>query len=61
MHSIKLFSVWIGLLIIWEYPADDLRESKSWPAELAVSFFYQFELQALKSLETIEQIGSLKK
>ena len=29
MHDIELFTILVGLLIISEYPADDVRESSS--------------------------------
>ena len=58
IHHIELFTIWVGLSIICEYPADDVRESSSWPTELVISFFHQFEQRALKSPVIIEQIGS---
>ena len=48
MHDIELFTIWVGLSTICEYPADDV-----------VSFSHQFELQLLNFLGKIEQIGSL--
>ena len=44
--------------VICEYSADDVIESSSWPLELVISFFHQFELQAVNSPVTCEQIGS---
>ena len=41
-----------------EYPADDVRESSSWPSELVISFFHQFELRAVNSPVTFEQIAN---
>ena len=57
IHDIELFTIWESLSIICEYLADDVRESSSWPTELVISFFHQFELRALKSPVIIEQIG----
>ena len=57
MYDIELFTIWVGLSIICEYPADDMRESNSWHTDLVISFFHQFELQALRSPMIIEQIG----
>ena len=58
MHDIELFTIWVGLSIVCEYPADDqLIESSSWPTDLVISFFHLFELRALKSPVIIEQIG----
>ena len=57
IHDIELFTKWIGLSIICEYPDDDVRESSYWPTEFVISFFHQFELRALKSPVIIEQIG----
>ena len=41
MHDIELFTDLydIGLSIICEYSAGDVRESSSWPTELVISFF----------------------
>ena len=47
MDDIDLFTIWVGLSIISEYPADDVRESSSSSTELVISFFHQSELQAL--------------
>ena len=44
--------------VICEHSADDVIESSSWPLELVISFFHQFELQAVNSPVTCEQIGS---
>ena len=57
MHDIELFTIWVGLSIICEYPGDDMRESSSCPTEVVISFFHQFELRALKPSVIIEQIG----
>ena len=57
IHDIELFTIWVALSIICEYPADDVRESSSWPTELVISFFHLFELQALKPPVIIEQTG----
>ena len=39
MHDIELFTTWVGLSIICEYPAEDVRDSSSWPVELVKSIF----------------------
>ena len=44
----------MGFSMICVYPADDVRESISWPVELVMSSFHQFVQQALKSLVTTE-------
>ena len=43
---------------ICAYPADDVRDAISEPAELVMSSFHQFVQQALKSSVTIEQRGN---
>ena len=48
MHDIELFTIWVGLSTICEYPADDV-----------MSFSHQCELQLLNFLGKIEQIRSL--
>ena len=45
--------------MICVYPADDVRQSISRPAELAMLSFHQFVQRALKSPVTIEQRGIL--
>ena len=57
MHDIELFTILVGLLIISEYPADDVRESSSWATELIIAFFHQSELRALKSPVIIGETG----
>ena len=58
MHDTELFTKWVGLSKICVYPAEDVRESISSPGVLVISFFYQLEQRALKSLVTIEKIGN---
>ena len=58
VQNIRLFAIWVGLSIFCEYPADDVLESSSWPAELVASFFHQFELGTLKSPAIFQQLGS---
>ena len=48
----------MGLSLICVYPADDVREAISGPAELVMSFFHQFVQRAIKSPVTIEQRGN---
>ena len=48
----------MGLSMIWVYPADDVREAISRPAELVMSSFHQFVQTALKSPLTIEERGN---
>ena len=45
----------MGLSMIWVYPADDVREAISRPAELVMSSFHQFVQTALKSPLPIEE------
>ena len=54
IHGTELFITYVGLSMICIYPANDVRESISWPVELVMSSFHQFVQQALKSLVTIE-------
>ena len=49
MDDIELFTTWVGLSIICAYPAEDVRESISWPEVLVISFFNQLEQRALIS------------
>ena len=46
------------LSIVFVYPADDVREAFSRPAELVMSSFHQFVQGALKSPVTIKQRGN---
>ena len=56
MDDREVFAICVALSIICEYPVDDVRDSSSWPTELVISFFHQFELRSLKSPVIIEQI-----
>ena len=58
MHGIELFTIWLDLSIICIYPADNLRESISCPAELVISFCHHLEQRALKSPVTTEHKGN---
>ena len=58
MHGIELFTIWVGLSIICEYPADDVENLSSWHTELVIPFFHQFELRALKSPVLIQRIAT---
>ena len=49
MQENKLFAIWIGLLIICLYPADDVRVSSAQPFALVMSLLHHFEHLALKS------------
>ena len=57
MHDIELFTTWVDLSIIYAYPAEDVRETISYPRVLVISFFHQLEQRSLKSPVTIEHIG----
>ena len=47
MHSMELFTTWVGLSIICEYPAEDVRDSSScWVGKVN---FPEFEQRALES------------
>ena len=50
--------MWVGLSIIYAYPAEDVIESISWPEVLVISFFNQLEQRALISPVAIEHIGN---
>ena len=58
MHDIKLFTVWVGLSIICLFPADNVREWISLPAELLISFYHHLEQQALKYPKKTEHKGN---
>ena len=58
IHDIELFITCVGLSMFCVYPADDVREAISWPAELVMSSFHQFVQSALKSPVTIEHRGN---
>ena len=58
MQEDQLFTIWVGLLIICLYPADDVRVSYSQPTELLISLLHHFEHLALRSPVMTEQIGS---
>ena len=58
MQEDELFTIWVGLLIICLYPADDVRVSISQPAELVISLLHHSEHLALRSPVMTEQIGS---
>ena len=58
MQEDQLFTIWVGLLIICLYPADDVKVSLSQPTELLISLLYHFEHLALRSPVMTEQIGS---
>ena len=51
IHDIELFITCVGLSMIFVYPADDVREAISRPAELVMSSFHQFVQRALKSFK----------
>ena len=57
IFSTKVFITRVGLSIICLYPADDVRELISCPAELVMSFFHHLEHRALKSSLIIEHSG----
>ena len=58
MHDIELFTIWVGLSTICLYPADNVRESISSPAELVISFCHHLEEPVLKSPVTIQHKGN---
>ena len=58
MHDIELITIWVDLSIICAYPAEDVRESISWPSVLVISFSHQLVQRALKSPVTMEHIGN---
>ena len=58
MQEDDFFTIWVGLLIIYLYPADDVRVSISRPTELVISLLHNFERLVLTSPEMTEQIGS---
>ena len=58
IHDIELFITCVGLSMIFVYPADDVREAISRPAELVMSSFHQFVQRTLKSSVTIEHRGN---
>ena len=55
IHDTELFITCVGLSIICVYPADDVREAISRPAELVMPSFPQFVQRALKSLGATKQ------
>ena len=59
INDIELFITCVGVSMICVYPADDVREAISQPAELVMSSFHQFVQWALKSPVTIRQRGNL--
>ena len=42
IHDIELFITYMGLSMICVYPADDVREAISEPAELVMSSFHHY-------------------
>ena len=58
MHDIQLLTARGDLAIICVYPAAEVRESSSRPAELVISLFYHLVLWELKSPVITEQIGN---
>ena len=58
MQEDELFKIWVGLLIIYLYPADDVGVSVSRPPELLISLLHHFEHLALRSPVMTQQIGS---
>ena len=59
MQEDELFTIWVGLLIIGLYQANDVRVSTSRPTELVISLLHHFEHLALRSPVMTEKIGSL--
>ena len=49
MQEDDFCTVWVGLLIICLYPADDVRVSISWPTELVISLLHHREHLVLRS------------
>ena len=58
MHDIELFAARADLSIMYAYPADDVKESSSRPAELVISFLQHLLSPALKSPMETTQIGN---
>ena len=58
MQEDELFKIWVGLLMICLFPADDVRVSISRPTKLVISLLHHFEHLALRSPVMTEQIGS---
>ena len=59
MQEDDFCTIWVGLLIICLYPADDVRVSISWPTELVISLLHHREHLALRSPVMTEQIQSI--
>ena len=58
MQENELFTVWVGLLIICVYPADDVIVSNAQPFVLLIPFLHHFEHLPFKSPVRREQVGS---
>ena len=58
INDIELFISCVSLSMICVYPANDVGEAISRPAELVMSSLHQFVLRALKSPVIIEQRGN---
>ena len=58
MQEDELFTVRIGLLIIYLYPADDARVSSAQLLSLVISLLHHFEHLPLKSPIRAEQVGN---
>ena len=58
MQEDEFCTIWVGLMIICLYPADDVRVSISRLAEVVISLQYNFKHLVLKSPVMTEQIES---
>ena len=58
MKENGLFTIWVGLFIIWLYPADGVSVSSARPFVLVILLLHHFEHLALKSPIRTEQLGS---
>ena len=58
MKEDELFTIWVGLLIICLYPAEDVRVLISRSSKLVIFLLYHFEHLALKLSVMTEQIES---
>ena len=58
MKEDELLTIWLGLLIICSYPADDVRVSTLRPTELVISLLHHFEHLGLRSPVMTGHVGS---
>ena len=57
MQQKELLITWLGWYIIWVYPAKVDKECIEWPSKFHLSNDHHFEVLALKSPITIEEVG----